>query len=37
LPITNFTEEVKEDEAKKRGKTKEKGKELGVLTEFNNN
>jgi hypothetical protein len=35
LPINNFTEEVKEDETKKRGKVKEKGKELGVITNFN--
>jgi hypothetical protein len=29
LPITNFTEEIKEDELRKRGKLKEKGKEIG--------
>jgi hypothetical protein len=29
LPITNFTEEVKEDEHRKRGKTKEANKEIG--------
>jgi hypothetical protein len=29
LPITNFTEEIKEDQQKKRGKTADKGKELG--------
>jgi len=34
LPITNFTEEVKEDELKKRGKVKDKGKEIGQITEF---
>ena len=34
LPVTNFTEEVKEDELRKRGKQKE-GKQLGVLTRFN--
>jgi hypothetical protein len=36
LPITNFTEEVKEDEMRKRGKDKDKGKELGEITEFIN-
>jgi hypothetical protein len=34
LPITNFTEEINESEMRKRGKDKDKGKELGVLTEF---
>jgi len=34
LPITNFTEEVNESEMRKRGKDKDKGKELGVITEF---
>ena len=36
LPITNFTEEIKEDELRKRGKAKDKGKELGQITEFQN-
>ena len=36
LPITNFTEEIKEDSLKKRGKEKEKGKELGQMTDFSN-
>ena len=35
LPVTNFTEDVKEDEKRKKGKTKETGKQLGVLTRFN--
>jgi hypothetical protein len=26
LPVTNFTEEIKEDEVRKRGKAKETGK-----------
>ena len=34
LPITNFTEGMKEEEHKKRGKSKEKGKDLGVITDF---
>jgi len=34
LPITNFTEEVKEDEVRKRGKDRDKGRELGQITEF---
>lgn len=36
LPITNFTEEINESEMRKRGKDKEKGKELGVVTDFQN-
>ena len=37
LPITNFTEEIKEDAHRKRGKTKDKGKEIGQITNFTNN
>lgn len=37
MPITNFTEEIKEDELKKRGKMKESGKELGHITDFEAN
>jgi hypothetical protein len=36
LPITNFTEEVKEDEVRKRGKAKEKGKDVGEITDLIN-
>lgn len=36
LPITNFTEEINESEMRKRGKDKDKGKELGVITELQN-
>jgi len=35
LPVTNFTEEIKEDEVRKRGKAKETGKQLGEITHFN--
>lgn len=34
LPVTNFTEEIKEDELKKRGKAKQTGRELGTITNF---
>jgi hypothetical protein len=34
LPVTNFTEEINESELRKRGKDKDKGKELGVITDF---
>jgi hypothetical protein len=34
LPVTNFTEEINESELSKRGKNKDKGKELGVITNF---
>lgn len=34
LPITNFTEEINESEMRKRGKNKDQGKELGVITEL---
>jgi hypothetical protein len=34
LPIANFTEEMNETELRKRGKDKDKGKELGVITDF---
>jgi hypothetical protein len=34
LPITNFTEEIKEDELRKRGKQADQGKEVGQLTEL---
>ena len=37
LPITNFTEEIKEDELKKRGKMKETGKDIGQITDFSAN
>ena len=36
LPITNFTEEINESELRKRGKDRDKGKELGVITDFSN-
>ncbi len=32
--MTNFTEEIKEDELRKRGKAKQAGKELGTITNF---
>ena len=35
LAVTNYTEEVKEDEQKKRGKAKDKSKQIGVITRFN--
>ena len=31
LPITNFTEEINENAMRKRGKDKDKGKEVGVM------
>jgi hypothetical protein len=38
LPITNFTEEIKEDDIRKRGKKdKDKGKDIGAITDFTNN
>ena len=36
LPITNFTEEINESELRKRGKDRDKGKELGEITDFTN-
>ena len=36
LPITNFTEEINENAMRKRGKDKDKGKEVGVITELQN-
>ena len=33
--MSNFTEEVKEDDVKKRGKAKDAGKQIGVITRFN--
>ena len=35
LPVTNFTEEIKEDDMRKRGKAKDAGKQIGVVTKFN--
>ncbi len=35
LPVANYKEEVKEDELKKRGKAKDKSKQIGVITRFN--
>ena len=37
LPITNLTEEVQEEGNKKRGKTNDKGKEIGQITNFSSN
>ena len=35
LPVSNYTEEINETELRKRGgKDKDKGKELGVITDF---
>lgn len=35
LAVTNFTEEVKEDDARKRGGKASKDKQIGVITKFN--
>lgn len=29
LPVTNFTEDLKQDDVRRRGKDKDKGKEIG--------
>lgn len=36
LPITNFTEEINENAMRKRGKDKGNGKEVGVITDLEN-
>lgn len=36
LPITNFTEEINENAMRKRGKDKDTGKEVGVITDIEN-
>ena len=37
LPVTNFTEEINESVLRKRGKDKDKGKEIGTITDFTSN
>lgn len=37
LPVTNFTEEISQEQLRRKGKAAEKDKEIGQVTEFHSN